>query len=159
MAALLAWALGGTLWPRAETYDFPAVRFDDRDWNWRVAVGGRNGEREPIRYLLLMAEPGRDPRRFDDRTWVDAAGPVVADGALYVAGRASFEPGEPWWLMRIDNAEADAPAATIELPDRLAVEQKLGRLREDAPVDQPSDVGAAVRGSLDESPADDREQR
>jgi hypothetical protein len=156
MAALLAWALGGTLWPRAETYDFPTVRFDGRDWYWRLAVGGRNGQGELIRYMLLISEPDGDTSRFDGRQWVDAAGPVLADDALFVAGLASFGPDEPWQLFRIDGVEAEAPRAMIELPDRLAVERQFERLRAGLPLQDSATIRHHRENVLDPtSPMDD----
>jgi hypothetical protein len=152
MAALLAWALGGTLWPRAETFDFPPVRFDGRDWYWRLAIGGRNGDREAIRYTLLTEEPDGDTTRFGDREWVDAAGPVLADDALYVAGLASFSPDEPWRLLRIEGSEADAAPVSIALPDRLAVERQFARLRTGLPLEDPASIRARRENALDPPP-------
>ena len=130
MAALLAWALGGTLWPtlfpRAEVVNLDAVSFDGRQWYWRLAVGGR-GEREPV-WTLLVRDGQGGSAVVDSRTWVEVAGPVASDEALYYAGRASFNPAEPWRIGRIGREQAAEEPRYLVMPDRLAVEQQLARI-------------------------------
>jgi hypothetical protein len=143
MAALLAWALGGTLWPRAEVVDFPSVSFDARAWFWRLSVGGRDdGE---IRWTLMYAQPLIQP--FDDRVWQEVAGPIVADDALYYAGRPSVDAG--WRIERID---ADGEQSSYGMPDRLAVERQLARLAAGLPVQDAAVIASQRAAVLEPNP-------
>ena len=58
MASLLAWALGGTLWPRAEIVDLPGAEFDGRTWFWRLRVGGRS--ERPMSWTMMQQAPDED---------------------------------------------------------------------------------------------------
>ena len=142
MAALLAWALGGTLWPRPEIADLPSVSFDGSDWFWRLSVGGPVAEGEQaerttdrLSWTLMRRTAAGPPVPVTGRRWVEVAGPVVAPGAapaaLYYAGRESFDAGSPWHLERLEPSDGGAPrrAVSEELPDRLAVERRLARKR------------------------------
>jgi hypothetical protein len=125
MAALLAWALGGTLWPRPEVTELEPVSFDGRDWYWRLSVS--SGRDDPVRWCFMVRDAEGREQHVDERTWVEVAGPVASDGTLYFAGRATFNPDERWRLARI-TAGRDAPQYTT-MPDRLAVERQLARIR------------------------------
>jgi hypothetical protein len=141
MAALLAWALGGTLFPRAEVVDYDAITFEGRDWFWRLTVGGReSGAR-----WTFMSQHGEDgPEPIDERHWVETAGPVVTEDAIYYAGLASFAPGQAWRLERIIAPSAGGGdvtgygVASLVLPDRLAVEHQLARVRSGLPLEDPA---------------------
>ncbi|MHC4991017.1 MAG: hypothetical protein ACYTGC_08550 [Planctomycetota bacterium] len=121
MASLLAWALGGTLWPRAEVVDFDGVDQGGQTWFWRLVAGG---ERPPQARWLLMARQGDEtPRSVDERAWrVVARLRVVAD-VLYCGGQLATD-GR--WL--IEARRADGDTTTFPMPDRLAVEHQLARL-------------------------------
>jgi hypothetical protein len=129
MAALLAWALGGTLWPRAESANLPSVTFNGNSWHWRVEVGGR--EPDSLNWTLMhRSQDDGDSKVFDETHWKRAAGPVVAGDSLYYAGSMSFDDAASWTLVRVSAADADGWIRTpIEVADRLAVEQELHRLR------------------------------
>jgi hypothetical protein len=121
MAALLAWALGGTLWPRAEIVELEGVAWGTRLWFWQASVGGRApGE---VRWQLMVATQGEPARPVDERRWATVSGPVAAADALYYAGQPA--PGDGW---RIERIAASGPPAIHEMPDRLAVEQQLARV-------------------------------
>lgn len=143
MAVLLAWALGGTLWPRAETADFDSVSLGSHEWFWRLAVGGR--EPGAVQWRLMHRTVGAEEALpIDDRTWVEVAGPVTTADAVFFAGRSSFNPEEHWRLERIPFPPDDpgAPAAKpVVLPDRLAVERQLARAKAGLPIQN----AAAVR--------------
>lgn len=147
MAALLAWALGGTLWPRAEVADFDSLSFGKDEWFWRLTVGGR--ERGAVRWRLMKRPIGveQNPVPIDDRAWVDAAGPIATDEAIYYAGRASLNPEESWRLERIPLGaeEPGRERTTILLPDRLAVERQLARIKAGLPVQD----ATAIRNDRD----------
>ena len=79
LAMMLAWSLGGTLWPRAEIVDIDGVMFDGQQWNWRLSVGGRKPEsdRPNWGWILMCASEGSERRiPFDDRIFAEVAGPV-----------------------------------------------------------------------------------
>jgi hypothetical protein len=125
MAALLAWALGGTLWPRTEVVRLTPVAFAGRQWFWQLAVGGR--ERGQMRYRLMVAAASAGGRAapVDDRWWADVAGPVVGGDGLYYAGLAAPDVTGTWSLERIVGSVS---AMVLAAPDRLAVEQQLARV-------------------------------
>ena len=123
LAALLAWALGGTLFPKPDVADFreAAVQFDGHSWFWRVLVGGKNkGE---VRWHLMRQQGRADPVALVETDCVEVAGPVIgADGDLYYAGRSQVA----GWV--IGRRGASGTMQTFGMPDRLAVEQQLGRV-------------------------------
>lgn len=127
MAALLAWALGGTLWPRAERIDGDRVTFAGTEWHLRMTVGGSGPSDGELRWHLMRTNDSRSEPVDEDAEWVDAAGLMVVDDALFVAlRRADAAPGSGWLIRRIDAAGAEQ---VFPMPDRLAVEQQLARLR------------------------------
>lgn len=157
MAALLAWALGGTLLPRAETAEYDAVQADGRSWYWRLSVGGRRvPELDPlgVRWTLVVRDDGARSAEVggDDSTWTDVAGPVASpvvdlDGGLasdaaggssgiWFAGFDRRTPDVGWQLYRIVDTGPDAgPSAesVMRLGSRLAVEMQLARLASGRP--------------------------
>ncbi|MEC7353398.1 MAG: hypothetical protein VYD99_09760, partial [Planctomycetota bacterium] len=70
MAALLAWALGGTLFPRPEVVDYSPVTFQGSQWWLRMLAGG--DEPGAVRWMLMernggktFAQPGLHPQDDD----------------------------------------------------------------------------------------------
>lgn len=121
MAALLAWALGGTLWPRTETADLPAVRHGGATWFWRAAIGGRRpGE---LRWLLVRRPDGdvETEEILLDLASARIAGPIAAADGVWIARQE----GAGWRLERYD---AGAVAEAEDLADRLAVERRLAEI-------------------------------
>jgi hypothetical protein len=133
MAALLAWALGGTLWPRAETVDFEPVSFEGTEYRWRLSVGGR--ERGRARWRLMAGSDGEELKPIDERIWHDAAGPVVTDAGFYYAGRPISSESGTWLVERID--PAGRVGDSLAVPDRLAAERQLARVRAGLPLQNP----------------------
>ncbi|NNM24439.1 MAG: hypothetical protein HKO59_00390 [Phycisphaerales bacterium] len=126
MAALLAWALGGTLWPRAEIVDLDPVTFQGEPWFWRLSVGGR----EPGRLSYTIHHGAADDASpLDEQRWVEVAGPRLAGEHLYYAGRTV---AGSWVLERVSARGVAEPVAA--LPDRLAVERQLARLAAGLPL-------------------------
>jgi hypothetical protein len=121
MAALLAWALGGTLWPRPEIIRFDPVRAGGHEWFWQLSAGRR--EPDGVRWTMMVRTPGEPAAPVDERAWIEVAGPVVVADAVYYAGRPAG--GPPWSLERVDGT---GTARSFPMPDRLAVEQQLARL-------------------------------
>lgn len=130
LAALLAWILGGTLWPRPETAKVNPVEFGGETWFWQLAVGGAESGR--VEWTLMRTGSNGQPVPLDERRWRDVAGPVATNAGLYFAGlRRSDEAAAAWTLVRVDR---DNTEQTHELPDRLAVEQQLARASVGLPV-------------------------
>lgn len=134
MAALLAWALGGTLLPRPKRASFQdgAVQFNGEQWYWRVLLD--DTEMGPLMQWTLMRgeEPWMSPRIAADPYWLDRTDLVVANDSLYFAGYRPDPGGAPWWFLVRISREGDA--WFYLLPDRLAVEQQLERIRTGLPL-------------------------
>ena len=141
MASLLAWALGGTLWPRPQVARLQAVEFAGGTWHWQLAVGGARSEPSWVRWTMMFSD-GADAAATsaDERRWIEPAGPVVTSERLYYGGCET----DRWLLIEVDAAGA---RVVHELPDRLAVEQQLERLRNGLPV-QPATVIEQQRGKV-----------
>jgi len=88
MAALLAWALGGTLIPRAETAEVFRVTSGEHECFWQIAVGGRvSGQ---VRWSLCIRMPDGRVKVVDLGEIDDVAGPLIGrEGFLYAARRTS----------------------------------------------------------------------
>jgi hypothetical protein len=123
LAALLAWSLGGTLWPRPVSIDYRSVEHDGREWNLRLSLEGRHPV-EPHWFLMKRSE---GDRRVVAGPWFDAAGPVVGADGLFIAARESD--GSGWTLLRVLHDDVKAEEA---LPDRLAVERRFADLTDSA---------------------------
>jgi hypothetical protein len=142
MAALLAWFLGGTLFPRAERADGPAVMWRGAAWRLRLSLGG-DGPGSVRWELVRQAEDGKPapwPLPGFDR-WIEAAGPIASDELLYVAFRD--HDSTEWTLASIKEGGFD----TRTLPDRLEVERQFARLRNGLPL-QTSVEAAADRDQV-----------
>lgn len=129
MAALLAWTLGGTLFPRAEVADGPAVGWHGAAWRLRLSLGGES--RGLVRWQLVRQEGDRRPEPWPlagFERWVEASGPVALDDRLAVAFRD--DGATEWTLALIKDGGFD----TVALPDRLEAERQLARLRAGLPV-------------------------
>ncbi len=153
MAALLAWALGGTLFPRPATSDFTAqaVQFDGDKWYWRVLVGGKNtGE---VRWHLMREVNGGDNKPFVETAFVEVAGPIIGEDGLYYAGRNHDSP-RAWQLVRVD---AEGKMRSWPMPDHLAAVQQLGRIEAGLPLQDEATISAQRFRVLDpmEKPADE----
>lgn len=123
MAALLVWALGGTLFPRPEHAVLDTAAFGGKRWTLRLSVGGDHPG--VVRYQLLAAPEADRPEPVLG-PFADAAGLVVNADRLYAAVRTLPEEGGNWTLISFDEK------GTIDrqpLPDRLAIEQALALLR------------------------------
>lgn len=121
MASLLAWALGGTLLPRAEIVDLAPVSHGGDGWFWRLTVGGREGA--TMRWVMMRRLDDGTAVPVDDRVWAEPAGPVATTDALVYAGR--LRGAATWQIERVTPADTTSTG----VPDRLAVEQELARIR------------------------------
>lgn len=133
LAALLAWALGGTLWPRPQVAQMQAVAFAGSQWHWQLAVGGARGAPSWVRWTMMRSDGNAAPTAVDERQWTEVAGPVVSEDGLFYAGRLAASDSS-WLLVRIEDSGTNE---TIAMPDRLAVEQQLARIRVGLALQQP----------------------
>lgn len=122
MAALLAWVLGGTLFPRPQRVELPSVAFAGKLWHVRLSVGGDRPN--TVRYEL-MAQPTDGKPEPVGSEFAEASTPVVTAEALVVGMRRFPAEGGAWVLRRFD---ATGKEVEQVLPDRLAVEQALSEL-------------------------------
>jgi hypothetical protein len=73
MAGLLAWALGGTLFPQPTIVNLPGAG----EVYWRVSSGGKiNG----LLWTLM-----RDDEEIRSGHWQSVVGPVIVDGDAWIA--------------------------------------------------------------------------
>lgn len=134
-AMLLAWALGGTLWPRPERVSYDPVHFDGRAWFWQLAVGG--DQPGVARWTMMVTDPEDDRvERADERTWFEPAGPVATESAIYYGGRLSVDE-DGWHLRRV---HALGRSEMQVLPDRLALEHQLARLAAGLPLQDAEEI-------------------
>ncbi|MEE2680790.1 MAG: hypothetical protein VX641_00290 [Planctomycetota bacterium] len=129
MAALLAWALGGTLFPRPEVVDYSRITFQGTEWWLRMLAGG--DEPGAVRWFLMERNGGKT---YPQPTlhpvdqplgWLDATTPVVADGTLYVG----FRTARKGWQIAVFEQAAPVTRVVPAL-DRLAVERQLARVQQ-----------------------------
>ncbi|MCZ6836658.1 MAG: hypothetical protein O7G85_12850 [Planctomycetota bacterium] len=150
-AALLAWALGGTLFPRPEIREPDSILFQGQQWYWRIATGGKEpGPGRVVWQLMMRPSEDDDPMPIGTRTWVEGVGPIVVDENLYYAGLPSRNPNEHWRIERIDDTLAVVEEFMI--PDRLAVERQLARLKAGLPIQDPDTIEAQRELVLDPAP-------
>ena len=93
MALLLAWALGGTLWPRpvyAVTMDASS---GDISWSWEIRVSSYDPSR-PVTYALIcQTKTEKHAHRME---WIEVAGIVFDDSSAWTA---AVEDGSDGWLI------------------------------------------------------------
>ncbi|MHC4949201.1 MAG: hypothetical protein ACYTG1_13250 [Planctomycetota bacterium] len=147
LAALLAWALGGTLWPRAHTVETDPIDFGGRQWCWRLAVGGSHPLE--VRWALVVQDADGEMHPIDDRLWAEVVPTFVVRDGLFLAGRPH---GAVDW--RVERVDAGGRAESYSMPDRLAVERQLARLAAGLPLQDRATIEAQRRIVLDPPPAD-----
>jgi hypothetical protein len=160
MAALLAWALGGTLWPRPARVELPAGIFLGDELAWKLSV--HDGIRltpfpeRSVRWEL--AYRGKSDRKWhvmeglEGLEWIDVSGPVRFEDKLYVGAR-QIEPegsGNRWEIVVVD--EDHHIVGRSPMPDRLAVEQQLARLRAGLPLQDAETIQRQRDAVLDPEP-------
>ena len=130
MAALLAWALGGTLWPRPHIADLRLSRtpVGTQVYFWRVSQKDRLQE---FAAWQLMIKPNAmdEAKPADEREWFNGAGPIVTAKELHFGG---CDASGQWTLVKL-SLSGERTVNTL-MPDRLAVEQQLARLAAGLPM-------------------------
>jgi hypothetical protein len=133
LAALLAWVLGGSLFPRTPSVELDSVSFLEAEWQWKLML------RQPgdqLRWELVRREADGSVEVVDAGPWREVAGPVAAGEFLVYAGRPVV--GEDRWrLARVDRGMR---CEWSTLPDRLAVERQLERVRQGLPLQPAAEV-------------------
>jgi hypothetical protein len=143
MAALLAWALGGTLWPRPVVVKYEAVPFKNVEWFWALSVGGERARSDrpanpPKWTMMTRTESDGDhvsfPKEAQPAVFYQVAGPIMVEDRIAFAGELATVPEWATW----NEAQVGHWAIIIAhdreifeahpMPDRLAVEQQLARL-------------------------------
>lgn len=154
LAALLAWALGGTLFPRPSRADIPAATFGGHEWVWRVSVYDRRAFEsrdisQRVGWQLRRESVKDEDQPLREMMWSDVADPVVQNNRMHFAGRDKT--ANDWTIYTID--ESGKIIARDAMPDRLAVEQQLARLNAGLPMQNAQTIERERRIVLD--PTDD----
>ncbi len=149
LCALLVWTLGGQLFPRPEVVNGPSVEFAGSRWFWQLSAGG---EEPGAMHWSLMEMVDDKPIPVNDKRWADIAGPVVADDAMYYAGRPDHHAQVDWIMNRMVVGDSSMTTTSWTYPDRLAVEQQLERLRHGLPLQDVATVRAQRPAILEPQP-------
>jgi len=126
MASLLAWALGGTLWPRPIVLHVDAETLGNRVYAWRMTVGER--ETPTVSFRLCAGDADDTSRKFqpiDDRMFHDRTMLIHRGDALLTAGRPSADPNGVWVVLTMDE---DGVREEI-VDSRLDVEKAFAAIR------------------------------
>ena len=148
LAALLAWVLGGSLFPRTPSVELDSVSFLEDDWQWKLML------RQPgdqLRWELVRRRIDGTVEVVDAGPWREVAGPVAAGDFLVYAGRSAV--GEDHW--RLARLDRELTREWSTLADRLAVERQLERVRQGLPL-QPAEVVERLRPVVLEPQLGDR---
>lgn len=124
MAAMLAWVLGGTLFPSPQSVTFPAFEVGGARYAWRVTGNAR--EAGPVSWSLVRSEDS-GMRTFDvgvPAPWLRTWGPLVdAAGALVGVECGAAADAAGLWVAQIA-PDGTASARRVESESEL-----LGMLR------------------------------
>jgi len=110
MAALLAWVLGGTLFPAAHRVNLAPWSFDGATWNWRVSGSGTVAG--PVTWTLWerRGRTLREERFGIDGTWRQVWGPLMEDGRMTLGlATAAANGTTSWWRVRLDSTPGHHP--------------------------------------------------
>lgn len=134
MAALLAWALGGTLWPRAVGVFIDTASFQGEDWAWRAKVDespNPSGKLNlpPLEFQLWVRSAGSDSYEefipFSDQgTFTDML-PLAVDGDRLVVAGYQSNLGK-WQIYRIDAGQK--LGKPVSYSDRLTIVEAWSKL-------------------------------
>lgn len=130
MAAVLAWALGGTLFPAAHRVHLEAWDFDGASWNWRVS--GNGAVAGPASWTLFERRDGSmQERRFGiPGHWRHVWGPIMRAEELTLGVESQERDGAMQsWMVRL----RAAPTREVQLrsfPGRAELLKALAAVSE-----------------------------
>jgi hypothetical protein len=113
LAAVLAWAVGGTLFG-SHRVNFPAIDWDGREWAVQVIGNGRQPDR--VRWRLLWRrgeEPWAVHAVSETGQWRDLVGPVADPEGLRLAVATESSNGKAWQMIRFSKADAAPIVANL----------------------------------------------
>ncbi|MCH2133310.1 MAG: hypothetical protein MK116_06130 [Phycisphaerales bacterium] len=132
MAVLLAWALGGTLWPRAVGVYLEPITVSGQEWVWQAKVDESPTPTTPVRPPLEFSLWKRgDSGRYSgyeplsDVIFTETL-PLLASTGDLVVGGFDYHKGQ-WAIFRID-AKGNLGTPTV-YPDRLAIVKAWNSLK------------------------------
>lgn len=94
MAILLAWALGGTLWPRPVTAQAMSITSGGQTWSWVARITSYS---EPSLTWILSC----DTEHVDTvhrEGWVEATGFITGSAGIFTAAR---DPEQGWVILAL----------------------------------------------------------
>ena len=104
MAILLAWALGGTLWPRPVSATAITSPSDGASWSWIARISSLG---DPMLTYTLQHEGG-SAIGAEGGDWVEVAGFVDSGKSTWTAARVH---GQGWQLIKLSN---DGSVVSVE---------------------------------------------
>jgi hypothetical protein len=145
LAMLLAWALGGTLWPRPHVAALTdaAVQVGEARYFWQASLDERQPHADRLRWTMMVRRADEKDQALESRVWKATAGPLIIGDELHFGGR---DEQDQWRLVRLNRHAQIVDAA---MPDQLAVEQQLARLLAGLPLQTVDEILAQRASVLD----------
>jgi len=94
MAILLAWALGGTLWPRPVTAQAMSITADAQTWSWDARISSYS---EPALTWILSCVTG-EASSVHRHGWLEASGFIASSKGVFTAAR---DPEQGWVILAL----------------------------------------------------------
>ena len=130
MAALLAWALGGTLWPSPVQSDLDQLKFNGQAWAWRAELdpAPEPAAISPLLFTLVHGPAGQPTSPFlaAQDPWTETLPLMVVNDHLLAAGQHARS--KQWYLLEI--SKELKIARQQEFQDRLELVQRWTELTE-----------------------------
>ena len=94
MAILLAWALGGTLWPRPVTAQAMSITTGEETWSWVARITSYS---EPSLTWILSCDTGH-ANTVHREGWLEATGFIKGSKGIFTAAR---DPEQGWVILSL----------------------------------------------------------
>lgn len=128
MAALLAWALGGTLWPSPARIDLDPLVFHGQHWAWRAELDPdpEPAAISPLLFTVVHGASGQPTTPFlaAQDPWTETLPLAVVGDHLLAAGQHARS--KQWFLLEI--SKELKIVRREEFQDRLALVQRWTEL-------------------------------
>lgn len=103
LAGLLAWTIGGSIFPGSQVVNCPALEWAGVKWHPQVTGNGRGPA--PVEWRVLRTDT--QGHSTSDAlgvagVWRQLRGPVIRDGAMIVAVESEVDGVRQWWTVSID---------------------------------------------------------